>query len=249
MNSEKETIIFVHGAWHGKWCWEKHFTKAFKESGFKVVTFDLPGHDKSGKIKGINKFSLKDYVNALKIEVEKLPTPPIIIGHSMGGLILQKYLEKGSCKKAILLASAPPYGVIKTTLKFSKKWFFYPSLLGLNLYGLVNSESKSRDAFFSENLPSEELTEYTNQLCSESFRAFLDMLVPRVKITEKSNIPILVVGAENDTIFSINDQKKTANRFKAELIIVKDIAHDMMLDVNHEKVSNLIIGWLDKNLV
>jgi Lysophospholipase len=248
MNPKKETIIFVHGAWHGKWCWEKHFTKVFKESGFEVVTFDLPGHDKSGKIKGINKFSLKDYVNALKAEVDKLSTTPIIIGHSMGGLILQKYLEKGSCKKAILLASASPYGVIKTTLKFSKKWFFYPSLFGLNLYGLVNSESKSRDAFFSENLPPEALTEYTTQLCSESFMAFLDMLVPQVKITEKSNIPILVVGAENDTIFSITDQKKIATKFKGELIIVKDIAHNMMLDVNHEKVSSLIIGWLNKNI-
>jgi len=56
---KKETIVFVHGAWHGKWCWDKYFAPEFSAKGYNVITFDLPGHDKPGKIKGINKFSGK----------------------------------------------------------------------------------------------------------------------------------------------------------------------------------------------
>ena len=149
-----------------------------------------------GKIKGINKLSISDYVKALEREVEKLDSPPIIIGHSMGGLVVQKFLEKNTCKKAVLVASVPPYGVIKTSLRFLKKPYAYPALLGLNLYGLVNTLDKSRDAFFSESLSQEKLKEYTDQLCSESYLAFLNMLLPRIKVNHHIKIPLLVVGAK-----------------------------------------------------
>lgn len=146
---KKETIVFVHGAWHGKWCWDIFFKPFFEEQGFHVVTFDLPKHDKAGKVKGINALSIKDYVNSLKKEVSKLKQEPIIIAHSMGGLVLQKYLETETCKKAILLAPVPVSGVLRTTLNFAKHSYFYSSILLLNLYGLVNSYKKSQKAFFS----------------------------------------------------------------------------------------------------
>lgn len=246
MTSTKDTILFVHGAWHGKWCWDKHFRKAFESKGYNVITFDLPGHDQREKVRGINKYTISDYVDALKAQVDQLETPPIIVGHSMGGLVLQKYLEKHKCKKAILMASVPPFGVIKVTLKFAKKWYFYPSLLGLNLYGLVDSLKKSKEAFFSNDIADNELKEYTNQLCSESFLAFLNMLIPRVRVNHSAHIPMLVLGAANDTIFSIRDNEITAKKHNAELIILDDIAHDMMLDVYHKKASDAIMKWLGK---
>ncbi len=243
---KKETIVFVHGAWHGKWCWEKYFKPTFSSHGYDVVTFNLPGHDRSGKVKGINKLSIGDYVRALEKEVQKLDAPPIIIGHSMGGLIVQKFLEKNSCKKAVLLASVPQYGVIKTTLRFLKKPHAYPALLGFNLYGLVDSLEKSREAFFSKGLSDADLKEYTNQLCAESYLAFLNMLLPSIKINHHLNIPMLVIGGKKDTIFLESEVRDTAKHYQADLIIVDDIAHDMMLDVNHKKVSQEIIKWLEQ---
>jgi len=244
---KKETIVFVHGAWHGKWCWDKYFRAAFTEGGYHVVTFDLPAHDTNGKIKGINKYSIGDYVKALETEVAQLDSEPIIIGHSMGGLIVQKYLEKNTCKKVVLMASVPPYGIIKTTLRFLKKAHTYPALLGLNLYGLVNSLEKSREAFFSKELSNEDLEEYTNKLCSESLKAFLQMMLPRIKYNYHHKIPILVIGAKDDKIFLEAEVKATAKKYKADLIMFDNIGHDMMLDVHHERVSNEIINWLEKN--
>lgn len=243
--SDKDPILFVHGAWHGAWCWEKYFFKIFQDSGFKCYAFDLPKHDKSGKIKGINSLSITDYVNALKTEVNKLDRLPIIIGHSMGGIIVQKYLETETCKKAILMASVPPQGVLRTTFNFLKKPYAYPSLITMNLFKLVNNIDKSRWAFFSENLPEKELEEYTNKLCSESFRVFIEMLYPRVKVNSHSKVPILVIGAENDKIFTIDENKSTARKYGAELIILENIAHDMMLDVNHENAAAAIIEWIE----
>lgn len=247
MPNQKETILFVHGAWHGKWCWDKYFRAAFSNQGYNVITFNLPGHDRPGQVSGINRISFGTYVQALKEQVNKLEELPIIVGHSMGGLIVQKYLETATCKKAILLASVPPYGVINTTLRLARKPFFFPSLLGLNLFKIVNSQEKSKDAFFSEGIDESELKEYTDQLCSESFSAFLTMLLPQVKVNQNADIPILVLGARNDTIFTVRDNEITAQKFNADLIILEDIAHDMMLDTNHQATSEAIINWLEKS--
>jgi len=243
---KKQPIIFVHGAWHGKWCWDKYFRQIFEAKDYEVITFSLPGHDKPGKVKGINKYRISDYTNALVQEVEKVEELPIIIGHSMGGLVVQKYLEKHDCKKAVLMASVPPTGVLRTTIRFMKKPYFYPSLLGLNLYGLVNSESKSTDAFFSDDLPLSNREAFANQLCSESFLAFLNMLLPGVKIKKDYAIPTLVIGAENDKIFSVQENQYTAKKYDADLIVMKDVAHDMMLDTKYLEVAEKILSWIDK---
>jgi alpha-beta hydrolase superfamily lysophospholipase len=242
----KDTILFVHGAWHGAWCWEKYFVKQFLDRGYKSITFDLPKHSKPGKTENINKLSLKDYVEALKKEVGKLDSLPIIIGHSMGGLILQKYLETETCKKAILLASAPPNGILRTTIKLLTKSYTYPSLLTLNLFGLVNTTKKARWAFFSEELPKEELKEYTEKLCGESFRVFVNMQYPNIKLNNHLKIPMLVIGATKDNIFTVRENELTARKYGADIKIINGIAHNMMLDVNQEKVSAVIIEWLDK---
>jgi len=244
---KKETVVFVHGAWHGKWCWDKYFKPTFLNHGYEVITFDLPGHEKPGKIKGINKYSIGDYVKALEKEVLKLDALPILIGHSMGGLVVQKFLEKHPCKKAVLIASVPHYGVIKTTLRFLKKPHAYPALLGFNLFGLVNSLEKSRAAFYGQDLSKEDLMEYTDKLCSESILAFVNMLLPRIKMNHHLKIPMLVIGGKEDKIFLVNEVADTAKYYQAELKIFDHMAHNMMLDVNQEQVSQEIINWIEKN--
>jgi len=235
-----DTIVFVHGAWHGAWCWEKYFVPYFENKGYTCHTFNLPLHDAPGSTSKINYLSLTDYVEALKEEIYQLDTLPIIIGHSMGGFILQKYLEIETCKMAILLASVPPTGVLKTTFRFLKKSYAYPSLLLFNLFNLVNSEDKSKWAFFSEHLPADELQEYTKKMCGESYRVFLNMLFPNIRLNYHQQIPLLVMGAEHDNIFSVQENQLTAKKYKAELEIIPNIAHDMMLDVGREIVMERI---------
>jgi len=243
----KGEIVFVHGAWHGAWCWDKYFVKLFSDKGYTCITFDLPKHDKSGKIKGINKLTLHDYVNALKDEVNKLDKAPIIVGHSMGGLIVQKYLETETCEKAVLLASVPPSGVLRTALEFLKHSYGFHSLVTMNLFGLVNTLEKSKRAFFSIDMPNKEVEEYSEKLCSESFTVFLNMLYPNIKVNNHLKIPTLVLGAANDTIFTVKENERTAKKYGADLIIMEDIAHDMMLEVKHEEVANEIINWIEKS--
>jgi len=241
-----QSVLFIHGAWHGAWCWEEHFVHKFTAAGYDCHTLDLPMHDQSGKVNGINQLSIDDYVAAVKIKVDEIDEQLIMIGHSMGGIILQKYLEQYTCAKAVLLAPAPPHGIFRTTLKFLTKPYAWWPLLTMNLYGLVDTPYKVRWAFFSNKISDEDLQRYTYKLCSESYLAFLNMLMPRIKLGHHRSIPMLVLAAELDNIFSIRDNERTAGKYDAELIIVKNIGHDMMLDNGHDGVSDIIIKWLGK---
>src|SRR5512145_2168550 len=92
--THKTPLLFVHGMWHGAWCWDEFFLPFFADAGYHVTALSLRGHAGSeGKIAGS---SIMDYVRDVEEVAKTLPTPPVLIGHSMGGFIVQKFLERNS---------------------------------------------------------------------------------------------------------------------------------------------------------
>src|ERR1700721_1001285 len=108
--SHRVPLLFVHGAWHGAWCWDEHFLGYFSERGFSAHAVSLRGHGESEGKEGLRSVRLSDFVEDLKQTVDSLPATPILIGHSMGGFVVQKYLERSRVPLAVLLASVPPTG-------------------------------------------------------------------------------------------------------------------------------------------
>ena len=86
-------LLFVHGAWHAAWCWDENFLSFFADHGYRAVALSFRGHGNSPSNKPLRSLSVSDYVKDVSSVAAELPTPPVIIGHSMGGLIVQKYLE------------------------------------------------------------------------------------------------------------------------------------------------------------
>ncbi len=232
----KETIVFVHGMSHGAWCWEESFIPYFEKLGYTCVALNLPGHEKPGSAKPIH-HSLSDYVNALAAVVDTLPEDPIIIGHSMGGMILQRYLSKGRCKKAILMSSVPPAGVLLPSLRILSqypgafKFLFQADLLGVFrqyphlMFGAMEG---------SEH--------YAKLMCAESFWAYLHLLIPIGKI--KKHMPILVMGGTADELISVREFEQTASRYGAELILFEGGSHDLMLERSAKTYVDAIHSWI-----
>ena len=63
----------------------------------------------------------QDYVEDLATVISKMPVQPVLIGHSVGGAVVQKYLEKHVAPAAILLASSPTTRVMSTTFRMAMK--------------------------------------------------------------------------------------------------------------------------------
>ena len=231
----KETIVFVHGVCHGSWCWEEKFIPYFKELGYDCIALNLPGHETLGSTQRIS-YALNEYVQALHQAVAKLDKPPIIIGHSMGGMILQRFLKTGSCKKAILMSSVPPTGALFASLRVIFKhletlpYLFTGDLLGVfRKYPLLMfNDIKIADRF-------------SPYMCAESFLAFLGLVVP---IFHKITTPLLVVGGSQDQLITVKEFAQTAKRYGAKLEIIEGGSHDLMLDDDFEKTAKVIQEWI-----
>ena len=99
-------ILLVHGAWHGPWCWDE-FSAYLGERGHEVRAVELRGHDRApGRIW----HRLRDYVEDVRAAAAEFGEPPVLVGHSMGGLVVQKCLEDGEAAGAVLLAPPPRRG-------------------------------------------------------------------------------------------------------------------------------------------
>ena len=102
----KPPVLLIHGMFGGAWLWEK-YQAYLARSGYESHAMNLRGHHGSRPVRDIGKVSLDDYV-ADALEVAAALKNPIVMGHSMGGLIAQKVAEAGGCRAAVLIASAPP---------------------------------------------------------------------------------------------------------------------------------------------
>ena len=85
------TFLLIHGAWHGAWCW-KYVTPLLQDAGHKVIAPDLPGHGNDDT--PYKKVTLEKYVQSVCNELDKLEEPVILVGHSMGGIIITETAER-----------------------------------------------------------------------------------------------------------------------------------------------------------
>src|SRR5947209_7414683 len=197
-------LLFVHGAWHGAWCWEEHFLRYFSDRGWNVNTLDLRGHGHSAGRKRLRFTRIKDFVDDVAHAASTLDRPPVLIGHSMGGFVIQKYLESHPAPAAVLLASAPPQGVLGTSLRFANRHplkFLKINLL-MSLWPVVETPELAREMLFSRTMKDSQVRSFHDRLQDESYLAYLDMMVfdlPRPAAVPK--LPMLVLGGQADRTF------------------------------------------------
>ena len=180
--------------------------------------------------------------------VEQLPEPPVLVGHSMGGLVVQKYLEAHTLPGAVLLASVPVKGVLRTTLRIALRHplAFLKANLTWSLYPIIGKPALCREAFFSADISNENLEAFFERMQDESYLAFLDMMLFNLPHPERVQTDLLILGANDDTIFYPDEIQATAKAYQTQPVMFPDMAHDMMLERNWESVADRILSWLDE---
>jgi pimeloyl-ACP methyl ester carboxylesterase len=240
-------ILFVHGAWHGAWCWEKFFMPYFAAQGFAVHALSLRGHGGSEGRRGLRRYRVKDYVKDVRRVASRLPRPPILVGHSLGGHVVQKYLEAYPSPAAVLLASVPVGGIVKMLKRLVRNhpWLFFKVNLTFSLYPFVATAEMAREMLFSADMTASDVEEYHAKLQDESYSCFLDMLAFAPIRPQRVTTPVLVVGAENDNVFYRRDIRKTGRAYHHKAVILPGASHDIMLDKNWRRAADVILAWLE----
>ena len=245
--SRPTPLLFVHGAWHAAWCWETHFLDYFASHGYVAHALSLRGHGASEGRDRLRWTRISDYVADMAHVAAALPAAPIIIGHSMGGFVVQKYLETHRAPAGVLLASVPPAGALRATLRLATRQpvAFAKANLTLSLWPLVATPALACEAFFSASMPDAQLRALASRLQDESYRAFLDLLALDLPHPDRVQTPLLVLGGADDAIFSPAEVAATARAYRTEPVIFPGMAHDLMLEAGWEDVADRIRAWLE----
>ncbi len=242
-------LLFIHGAWHAAWCWDVHFLDYFAQQGYTAHALSLRGHGNSEGRGSLRWMRIADYVEDVAQAVLQLPAPPVLIGHSMGGFIVQKYLEEHVAPAVVLLASVPPAGVLATTLRAALRHplIFAKANLTFSLAPLMATPALAREFLFSKGLPDNEILSYWKRLQDESYLAWLDMLAFNLPKPGEGTSPMLVLGGMNDINLKPGQIKATARAYTARYEMIEGVAHDMMLDTQWQAVAERILAWLKEH--
>ena len=246
-------LLFIHGAYTAAWCWDEHFLPWFAAQGYFCYAPSLSGHGASRGRKHLDSFSIQDYVDDIAAAIAALPAPPVLIGHSMGGFVVQKYLEQHQLPGAVLLCAVPPQGLMSSAfgLMFQK-----PGLLNdlNNLYapgGMLGGGSVAaetlREALFAQPIDEADLQRFFRHSQPESHRAIWDMTLFNLPHpTRIKNTPMLVLGAEFDHLIPSSLVEMTARTYGVEAEIFPGMGHGLMLERDWQRVAERIHAWLNE---
>lgn len=249
MTATKTAILLVHGAWHGAWCWEDQFAPYLRTQGHVVHTLDLPSHGRAGPEK-IPNHRIADYVDCVAERIDQLNTPTVVLGHSMGGYVVQKLMERKppQLAGAILFAAATQRGVwgVVGHLLRHQPLDFLTANLQRSLYHLARSPERAQALFHRDSLPTAVVEQHWSRINNESYLAFLDMLLLAPIDPQKApeNLPKLFIGGEADVIFPPAIVQRNAAEYGAPSRIYADMPHALQQDENWQEVADDISSWV-----
>lgn len=241
-------VIMVHGMFGGQWYF-KNWAIYLAEKGLTVYVPNLRGHN--GSHEDVN--SVMSYVYDLSVVVDYIGKPCVLIGHSMGGLVVQKYSEiYANTKGLILVASAPAKGISVLSLLVIRKMVkkFYPMLFNKPF------QINYKDCFelvlnnFPKNDPEAIAAAIKFSTTPESGKAARELAFSLIPVNErKINCPVLIVAGSMDKMCPLNSQLKIKKKYYFSDYLQFKRGHMLMLEEGWKEVISKIYNWIDLNFI
>lgn len=234
--SDRPPVLFVHGAGHGAWCWQ-YWMEGLAEAGYPTYAVSLRGH--AGSDGALLTANLGAYVNDVIRTAATLPRQPVIVGHSLGGLVVQKVIARYPARAAVLVASIPARPGVGTLLSIAKQNPLDAAKI------LAGGSLPMRPEYLFNELDPAEAEGFAARTGRESALAQFQVLLHLPGGQPLGGAPVLALATPDDRLIPIRDARATATHFGADLIEFPGMGHDLMLDARRDEPMEAMIGWLD----
>ncbi|MDR6530732.1 pimeloyl-ACP methyl ester carboxylesterase [Caulobacter rhizosphaerae] len=237
-------VIMVHGAFCGGWTFDT-FRRPFEAAGHVVQTPDLLGHGDGALVAGR---SMVDYAKQIAALCEACDAPPILIGHSMGGLVAQMAAARAKVSRLILLAPSPPWGVAGSSLEEAASAV---SLYALGPYWLqaVAPDYGVVESYTLDRLPRAERKRLYAKMNAESGRALwetLNWFMDPFMTTGASpvGVPTLAIAGGKDVIHPPATVRQTAARLGGSCEVFPSMSHWLPGEPGWEEVAAACLNFI-----
>jgi pimeloyl-ACP methyl ester carboxylesterase len=253
-----KTILFIHGMFMTPLCWER-WIERYQEKGYRCLAPAWPGRDKPIDMQRKNhpdailgKLKLRDVVESMAAAIKSAGEKPAIIGHSMGGLVVQLLLQRDLATAGVAIDPAPPMGVFTAAFSFLKANF--PVINPLMPVTQPDMMSFERFQYaFVNTLPlTEQRAAYDRYVVPESRGVPTQSLTSVAKVDfKKPHPPLLITAGEKDNIVPSSLNRTNFNKYKASpsLTDFKQFAgrdHFGIGDRGWEEIADYSLSWLEK---
>lgn len=257
-----KTIVLIHGLWVTPRSWE-NFKRRYEARGYRVLAPAWPGiagepaalrHDASS----LHNIGIAEVVAHYEQIIRALPEPPILIGHSFGGLITQLLLDRGLGVAGVAIDSVPPKGIY--ALPFStyealtpalsnpfnaKRTYLFPFARWHRVFANTLPEAEARAAYAEQTIPASGRA---------IFQAALSNVTPgslaTVNFANPRRAPLLIIGGEKDVIMPAALSRKIYRRHRASSTITayKEFpgrSHYLIAEKGWEEVADYALTWAE----
>ena len=247
--STRPPLLFVHGGYSNAALWDVRFIPYFQDLGYDCYALELSGHGSRPADRAhLDDFGLDDYVADLAAAVASLPAAPVLIAHSMGCLVSQRFLERGTARAVAFLAPVPPTGTGGTVSRFALTMPDFFAELPNAVNGTASEKTMRTMArvYFSPSMAPEESIQYLPLIQPESEKAVAEMLTAPFRIARgRTHIPALVMGGSDDQVFPASMLFFTATSWNAKTQVIEGAGHMLMLDPQWPDAAGNLHEWLE----
>jgi pimeloyl-ACP methyl ester carboxylesterase len=243
----KSPLVLIHGLWSGSWCW-RQWTTHFSNLGWECWAINFRGRFEERSLEVLERLSFQECLEDLKRVIRAASSPPVLLAHSLGGLIAQKAAEQEEVSALILLSGLPP-GEIKTAKPRALR------LLGLKYWPLVHLrrpfrlEEKDFRRSWIASTPEGQQPDILGRMVPESAHLIAEFLHCRVAVDPQAiRCPILVIVGGDDRVISVAAVREMAKRLRADLREYPGHGHWMMEEDEGERVVREIHRWMVQRL-
>jgi pimeloyl-ACP methyl ester carboxylesterase len=240
--TNKPPLLFVHGAWHGAWCFAEHWMPEAAARGWPCYGVSLFGHGESEGGDALTLTRIGKYEDDIIAAIDALPAAPALVGHSMGGLLTQRVAARDArVRAAVLVASVPPghhLGALPLLARHDPRALARavvgaePRFKPRTLYGSATTEATA--------------ARHTARTGRESVIATHQLVLPRRP--RRPACPTLVLGGGDDRLVSPHAVARTARGLDTRAHLFRGLGHNLMLEDDWRAPLELTLDWLGETV-
>ncbi len=256
------TVVFLHGAWVTPRCWDQ-FVAFFEARGYRCLAPAWPGKDRPvAEIRAdpsaLAGLGIAEIVDAYDRVIRALDEPPLLVGHSFGGLFVQLLLDRGLGAAGVAIDPAPPRGVVvyeptafRSLLRVLLTWRGWRRVVRWSFqdfrYAFVHTlpEADARAAYDTQVIPE------TGRVFFQGALSMLDRRSPAtVRFANLERAPLLLVAGTADHIVPASVVRRTFRRYAPAAAItdfreVPGRTHWIIAEPGWEEVAGTVAEWLE----